>query len=157
MPCRGLRVRKRAMFAALLLAAGAAATPARTVDQRVSLLEARQMLQSQTLWTLQAAMPPDAAKAMNDLDLHLAEDRERDEKLRQLEGTVATLEQRLAAVEVLLGDRSLSVENGPVRVAKPLMASTQIPAMVLKAKPQAKQARAKHEKRETNAAARASK
>jgi len=131
------------MLAALILAAGAAAIPARNLDQRVSLVEARQMLQSQTLWTLQAAVPPEAAKALGDLDLHLQQDRERDEKMERLESTVTVLEQRLQAIELMLGDRSIA-EGAPVRVAPPPPAQTS--AMVLKVKPQAKSVRPKHAK-----------
>jgi len=89
---------------ALLLAAGAAlahpvarpAQPARSIDQRVALLEARQLLESQALWGLQAAMPGDALKALSDLDLHLARDQEQEERVKLLQGQVQLLESRLA-------------------------------------------------------------
>jgi hypothetical protein len=139
------------MLAALLLAAGAAAAPQRTLDQRVNLIEARQMLQSQAVWSLQAAMPPDAAKALSDLDLHLQEDRDRDEKMQQLEETIGLLEQRLQAVELLLGDRSLA-ESAPVRVQpKP----PQVSALVLKVKPQPKAAQQKPQQKQAKAQAKA--
>ena len=138
------------MFAALILAAGTAALspggeaarPTRTTDQRLSLMEARQMLQSQTLWQLQAAVPPEAARALNDLDLHLQEDRERDEKMQQLQSQVSLLEQRLQAIELMLGDRPLA-ETGAMRAAPP---PAQTSTMILTLKPQAKQARAPHKK-----------
>ena len=109
---------------ALLLAAGAAlahpvarpAQPARSIDQRVALLEARQLLESQALWGLQAAMPGDALKALSDLDLHLARDQEQEERVKLLQGQVQLLESRLASIELLLQDRTLG-EGGPTRVA----------------------------------------
>ena len=107
-----------AMFAALLLAAGFAASshaPARSIDQRVSLLEARQMLESQSLWTLQSALHPDALKAVADVELHVAQDRERDEALRVMTDRVQTLDRRLQAIELVLGDRTLL--EGQLRLA----------------------------------------
>ncbi len=134
------------MFTALILAAAAASAPARSIDQRVSLVEARQMLQSQALWGLQSAMPGDALKALTDLDLHLQQDRDRDEKMQRLEGTVAALEQRLEALELMLGDRSLA-EGARVRVVQPPAAPlAQIGEPVLRVKPQAKRARGSHAK-----------
>jgi len=130
------------MLAALVLAASALAARAPTVDQRVALLEARQMLQSQTLWALQAAMPPEAAKALDDLDLHLQRDRERDEKIAQLESQVALLEKRLQAVELLLGDRPLADDSKALLAPSPAQAGT----LVLSARPQARSVRAKHPK-----------
>ncbi len=106
------------MFAALLLAAGFAASshaPARSIDQRVSLLEARQMLESQSIWTLQSALHPDALKAVADVELHVAQDRERDEALRSMTDRVQTLERRLQAIELALGDRALV--EGQLRAA----------------------------------------
>ena len=116
------------MLAALLLVAAGAFTPARsparTVDQRVSLLEARQMLESQALWGLQATLHPDALKAVADLDLHVAQDRERDEQLRGMADKVATLEQRLRAIEAALGDRAvlegaMQVQPEPAQIGEP--------------------------------------
>lgn len=111
---------------ALLLAAGAAlAHPAahaaqanRSVDQRLALVEARQMLESQALWGLQAAMPADALKAISNLDLHMARDLEQEERVRTLQSQVQLLEQRLASLEVALQDRTLG-EQAPMRVAQP--------------------------------------
>jgi|GEM_PF-6908205 len=130
------------MLAALILAAGAAALPARSTDQRLSLMEARQMLQSQTLWQLQAALPPETARALNDLDLHLQQDRERDEKMQQLQSQVSVLEQRMQAIELLLGDRPLA-ESGAIRAAPP---PAQTSVMVLTVRPPTKHARAVHKK-----------
>jgi len=148
------------MLAALILAAGAATSPAtpasparaavraatraerqpeRSIDQRVSLMEARQMLQSQTLWSLQSALPAEAVKVLGDLDLHLQEDRDRDEKMQRLETTVAQLEQRLQSLELLMGDRSLA-EGAAMRIAP--APSAQIGEPVVRIKPQAKSARA---------------
>jgi hypothetical protein len=106
------------MLAVLLLAAGFAASshaPARSIDQRVSLLEARQMLESQSLWSLQSALHPDALKAVADVELHVAQDRERDEALRAMTDRVQTLERRLQAIELALGDRV--VVEGQLRMA----------------------------------------
>jgi hypothetical protein len=106
------------MLAALLLAAGFAASshaPARSIDQRVSLLEARQMLESQSLWSLQSALHPDALKAVADVEMHVAQDRERDEALRAMTDRVQTLERRLQAIELALGDRA--VVEGQLRMA----------------------------------------
>ena len=141
------------MLAALLLAAGAAfrARPksrATSIDQRVSLMEARQMLQSQTLWTLQAAVPPpDVAKAMGDLDLHLQQDRERDEKMEKLESD------RLAARAAAAGDRAGAGRSVHGRRRRAGPASRRrlrrvSPMMVLRVKPQAqaKVAKKKHGK-----------
>ena len=106
------------MLAALLLAAGFAASshaPARSIDQRVSLLEARQMLESQSIWSLQSALHPDALKAVADVEMHVAQDRERDEALRAMTDRVVTLERRLQAIELALGDRA--VLEGQLRMA----------------------------------------
>ena len=130
------------MLAALVLAASALAARAPTVDQRVALLEARQMLQSQTLWALQAAVPPDAARALHDLDAHLQQDRERDEKVAQLEGQVALLEKRLQAVELLLGDRPLADGAKALLAPSPAQAGT----LVLSARPQGRTSRVRHPK-----------
>ena len=108
------------MLAALLVAAGFAASshghsPARSIDQRVSLLEARQILESQSLWSLQSALHPDALKAVADLELHVAQDRERDEALRAMTDKVGALEKRLQALELAIGDRALL--EGQMRLA----------------------------------------
>jgi hypothetical protein len=99
-------------------------------------------------------MPGDALKALSDLDLHLQQDRDRDEKMQHLEGTVAALEQRLQALELMLGDRSLA-EGAPVRIVQPPAAPVaQIGEPVLRVKPQAKRARSPHVKGQAAAAAR---
>ena len=113
---------------ALLLAASAAlahpaphaALPNRSVDQRLALMEARQMLESQALWGLQATMPADALKAISNIDLHMARDQEQEERVRALQSQVQLLEQRLASIEVALQDRTLG-EQAPVRVTPPAM------------------------------------
>ena len=129
------------MLAALLLAAGAAATPhgsSRSLDQRVSLLEARQMLESQSLWGLQSVLHPDALRAVADVELHVAQDRERDEALRTMTEKVALLEQRLAALEAVLGDRvvvegALRVQPQPAQIGEPQIRVKPAPAPVAKA------------------------
>src|SRR5438105_11775060 len=80
------------MFAVMLLAAGMSAAPAprthryysRTLDQRVALLEAKELLQSHQLWGLQARLPPDALRALEDVQLHLMKDQEQDDRVRAL-------------------------------------------------------------------------
>jgi hypothetical protein len=116
--CRRVVLGVPLMFAALFLAAGFAASshaPARSLDQRVSLLEARQMLESQSLWSLQSALHPDALKAVADVELHVAQDRERDEALRAMMDRVQMLERRLQAIELMMGDRA--VLEGQLRLA----------------------------------------
>ena len=91
------------MFA-LLLAAGLAAAnrPPTSVDGRLALLEARQMLEGQQVWQLRSELPPEVVKAIADVDLHLQHDLEQEDKVRDLTHTVALLQDRLAAVELLL-------------------------------------------------------
>jgi hypothetical protein len=86
-----------------LLAAGLVAqkTPS-TVEGRVYLLEARQLLDSQQLWNLRSQLPPEALRVLGDLQLHLQHDQEQDDKVRELTATVDTLQQRLAALELML-------------------------------------------------------
>lgn len=107
---------------ALLLAAGAALAPAhgrapanRSVEQRVALLEARQMLESQALWSLQAAFPTESARVLADVDLHLLRDQDQEERVRLLTAQVRLLEQRLASLELLAQGRA-GVEGGPTPV-----------------------------------------
>jgi hypothetical protein len=97
------------MLALLLLAAGMSVAAPRTarqyprsVDQRVALLEAKELLQSQQLWSLQARLPPDALRALEDVQLHLARDQEQDERVRALTAEVQMLSQRLASLEMML-------------------------------------------------------
>ena len=115
---------------ALLLAASAlahpsahAAPPNRSVEQRLSLVEARQMLESQALWGIQATMPGDALKAIANIDLHMAKDQEQEERVRALQSQVLLLEQRLASIELALQDRGLG-EQAPVRVTPPALGAT---------------------------------
>lgn len=82
------------------------------------------MLESQALWGLQATLHPDALKAVAELDLHVAQDRERDELLRAMADKVSTLEQRLRAIEAALGDRAvlegvLRVQPAPAQIGEP--------------------------------------
>src|SRR4051812_26355384 len=62
------------MLLALLLATGPALqhhAPPATMEGRVNLLEARQMLEAQQLWSIRAELPPEALKALGDLELHV--------------------------------------------------------------------------------------
>jgi hypothetical protein len=156
------------MIATLLLAASSLAashTPTRSLDQRVALLEARQLLESQTLWGLQSTLTPEALKAVSDIELHVQIDRERDEALRALAERLAALEQRLASVELLLGDRPLA--EGTLRVVPPQQAQQAQQAQigeplirsrkpVAKSQPPAKAARARKPGAEQAAAPRLS-
>ena len=73
------------------------------------------MLESQALWGLQSRLHPDALKAVADLELHVAQDRERDEALRGMTDKVSVLERRLQALELALGDRVML--GGAMRLA----------------------------------------
>jgi hypothetical protein len=101
------------MILTLLLAAGMSVVPQqqrarlartlpRTVDQRVALLEAKEILQSQQIWALQSRMPPEALKALEDVQLHLARDQEQDDRVRVLTAEVQMLSQRLATLELMV-------------------------------------------------------
>lgn len=143
---------------ALLLAASAAlahpaprpAQPNRSVDQRLALVEARQMLESQALWGIQAALPLDVLKTVSNLDLHLARDQDQEERVRALQAQVELLEQRLASIELGVRDRTLG-EQAPVRVLQPTTRAATPPApvpvvsqpLVLHGKTKAKVARGK--------------
>jgi hypothetical protein len=121
----------------LLLAAGVIAHLPTTLEGRMSLLEARQMLEAQQIWALRAELPPDAVRALSDLQLHVQHDQEQEDKVHELTQTVQLLEQRLAALELLLQDKSLTesvrIPVAPMQV-KPLV----VPAAPAKAKPAAK-------------------
>ena len=100
------------MLAILLLAAGLSVAPAQrprvkrqlphTLDQRVALLEAKEILQSQQLWSVQSRWSPEALKSLDDVSLHLARDQEQDERVRVLTAEVQAMSQRLASLELLL-------------------------------------------------------
>ena len=87
----------------------------RTLDARVALLEAKEMLESQQLWHLQARMPPEALRALDDLQLHLRQDAEQEERVRSLSTEVQTLQQRLAALEMIV--RGSMPEGNAILVA----------------------------------------
>ena len=121
-----------AMFL-LLLAAGVVHHPT-TVEGRMSLLEARQMLEAQQIWALRAELPPEAVRALNDVQLHLQHDQEQEDKVRDLTQTVQVLQQRVAAVELLLQDKSLT-ESTRIPVAPMQVRPLEVPG---KRKPAAK-------------------
>src|SRR5205807_4215115 len=95
------------LLTSLLLAAGLSRMPT-TVEGRISLLEARQMLEAQQIWALRAELPPEAVRALADVQLHLQHDQEQEDKVRDLTQTMQVLQQRVAAVELLLQDKSLT-------------------------------------------------
>jgi hypothetical protein len=98
------------MLALLLLAAGMSVAPSartprtypRSVESRVALLEAKEMLQSQQLWHLQAELPPELTRALQDVQLHLKQDADQDERVRELTGEVQSLQARLATLEMIV-------------------------------------------------------
>lgn len=99
------------MFALLLLAAGMSVGTPRSLratprlDQRVALLEAKEILQSHQLWGLQAHLSADALKALDDVQLHLLKDAEQEDRVRALTAEVTSLSQRMATLELLLQGR----------------------------------------------------
>ncbi len=110
------------MLAVLLLAAGmSVASPRahrmypRSVDQRVALLEAKELLQSQQLWMLQAHLPPETMRALEDVQLHLRQDAEQDDRVRALSTEVQSLQARLASLELIV--RGSMPEGNTILVA----------------------------------------
>ena len=114
------------MLGLLLLAAGLSIAPAQrprvkrqiphTLDQRVALLEAKEILQSQQLWSVQSRWSPEALKSLEDVSLHLARDQEQDERVRMLTAEVQSMSQRLASLELLLRG-GVPVESAMIPVA----------------------------------------
>jgi hypothetical protein len=107
----------------LLLAAGLAAAnrPPASVEGRMALLEARQMLEAQQVWQLRAELPPEVLRVIADLELHVQHDLEQEDRVRELGKTVDALQERLAAVELLLQDKA-AIESTriPVMQMQPL-------------------------------------
>jgi hypothetical protein len=110
----------------LLLAAGVALHHPTSIEGRMSLIEARQMLEAQQIWELRAELPPDAVRALNDVQLHLQHDQEEEDKVRDLKKTVQLLEERLATLELLLQDKS--VETARLLVAPMQVKPLEVPA-----------------------------
>ena len=121
------------MLAILLLAAGLSVAPAQrprmkrqvphTLDQRVALLEAKEILQSQQLWSVQSRWSPEALRSLDDVSLHLARDQEQDERVRVLTAEVQAMSQRLASLELVLrggvpGEASTMIPVAPEPKAK---------------------------------------
>jgi hypothetical protein len=111
------------MLAALLLAAGA--THPATVETRLSLMEARQMLEARQVWGLRADLPPEAVRAIADVQLHVQHDQEQEDKVRDLTLLVAQMQARLTALELVLADRSLPEASARM--------SMQVPTLVVPA------------------------
>jgi hypothetical protein len=93
------------MLLALFFAAGIVRPV--TVDGRLALLEARQMLEAQQVWSLRADLPSDAVKVLADVQLHVQHDQEQEDKVRDLTLLVAQMQARMTALELVLADRSL--------------------------------------------------
>ena len=132
---------------ALLLIAGisAAHRPPSSMEGRVSLLEARQMLESQQVWALRAELPPEAIKVISDLQLHVQHDQEQEDRVRDLGQTVQLLQQRLAALELVLADRG-TAEGARIPVAPMQVQPLAIPAKKKPARKTAPAASAKKRK-----------
>ena len=109
---------------ALLLAAGLAAAnrPPASVEGRMALLEARQMLEAQQVWQLRSELPPEVLKAVADVELHVQHDLEQEDKVRDLTRQVQDLQGRLATLELLLQDKAAieSTSRIPVMQVQPL-------------------------------------
>lgn len=118
----------RSALLAILLAATAAAThhPA-SVEGRVALLEARQMLDAQQIWSLRSELPADALKAIADVNLHVQHDQEQEDKVHELSLVVQLLQQRLSALELALQDKG-AVENARIPVAPMQLQALEMPA-----------------------------
>lgn len=118
---------------AILLAAGLAAAnrPPTSVEGRMALLEARQMLESQQVWQLRSELPPEVLKAIADVELHVQHDLEQEEKVRDLTRTVGSLQERLAALELMLQEKPAAEASStriPVMQVQPLEVGRQAPA-----------------------------
>jgi hypothetical protein len=124
----------------ILLAAAAAAHHPPSVEGRIALLEARQMLDSQQIWTLRAELPPEALKALSDVQLHVQHDQEQDDKVRELTETVQALQARLAALELALADKMAPEASMRIPVAPMQMKPLVVPAP----KPKQKAVQRKH-------------
>ena len=140
------------MFALLLLAAGmSVATPRharalpRALDQRVALLEAKEILQSQQLWVVQARLTPEALKALDDVQLHLLRDAEQEDRVRALTAEVSSLSQRLASLELFIQGRIPEGNMIPV--------APQVTTPAPKAKPLAKKRKTKRARKAAKAKA----
>lgn len=120
------------MLLLLLASSLVAAHHPPSVEGRVALLEARQMLDSQQIWTLRSELPPEALKAITDVQLHVQHDQEQEDKVRELTDTVQLLQARLAALELVLADRGATAEATRIPVApmqvKPLVVPARAPA-----------------------------
>ena len=131
---------------AILLAAGLAAAnrPPTSVEGRMALLEARQMLESQQVWQLRSELPPEVLKAIADVELHVQHDLEQEEKVRDLTRTVGSLQERLAALELMLQERpaaETSTTRIPVMQVQPLEVGRAAPAARKAKKQPAKRSR----------------
>lgn len=114
------------MILALLAFSLAAQHHPATIDGRVALLEAKQMLESQQIWTLRSELPPEALRTLNDVQLHVQHDQEQEDKVRELTGAVAVLEQRLATLELAMQDKAAiegRIAVAPMQVAPMEMAA----------------------------------
>lgn len=133
------------MLLALLLAAGPALqhhAPPATMEGRVNLLEARQMLEAQQLWSIRAELPPEALKALGDLELHVQHDQEQEDRVRDLSQTVQLLTARLTALELLLQDKGALESAGRIPVSPMELQALEMPAR----KPDARKSKASSKK-----------
>ena len=122
------------MLVALLLAASAQRLPT-SMEGRMALLEARQMLEAQQVWALKAELPPEVIKALSDVELHVQHDIEQEDRVRDLIHTVSQMQQRLANLELLLQDKT-AVESARIPVAAPMQVQAlEVPAKLAPRKP----------------------
>ena len=122
------------MVPILLAAAALAQHRPPSVEGRVALLEARQMLDSQQIWTLRSELPPEALKAMSDVQLHVQHDQEQEDRVRELTETVQQLQARLAALELALADKTAPPDSTRIPVAPMQLKPLEVPAPKAKQK-----------------------
>jgi hypothetical protein len=96
------------------------------------------------VWQLRSELPPEVLKAISDLELHVQHDLEQEEKVRDLTRQVGQLQERLAAIELMLQNQP-AVESSttriPVMQVQPLEVGRQPAARKAPKKQPAKRAR----------------
>jgi len=140
------------MLLLLLAASVVAAHHPPSVEGRLSLLEARQMLDSQQIWTLRSELPPEALKALGDVQLHVQHDQEQEDKVRELTETVQQLQQRLIALELVLAGQAdkAAVESTRIAVAPMQLKPLEVPARPVARKSPPKKSAAQQRKQPKN-------
>lgn len=118
------------MLALLLFAAAVhhVETKPATTEGRLALIEARQMLEAQQIWSIKADLPPEVIKALSDVELHVQHDIEQEDKIRDLTATVAALQARLSTIEMLLQDKTAIDSATRIPVAPMQVQPLEVPA-----------------------------